>query len=291
MRPRFSLRSICSTPIARIFTLMVLALSISSLTACKPKYPKCRRDKHCNQELGEKCVDKVCQNCYEDADCKGKGPEGQDWACVENRCAEGTAGMSSGDGPGALGSPCTGSGECNQGLVCIGGKCSNCLSDGDCGAGSTCNPGTGMCEAGGECACQTDDQCAMDEICDNCACVFSGSTGTGDNPCDLRAVYFNFDSPRLSTEAQSALQSAAQCIAQQKRAVHLEAHADPRGTVEYNILLTDKRGQSVKSFLVNLGVGQENLNVVAKGSMEATGTDESGWSQDRRVEFVWQANN
>lgn len=286
MRSRFSFRSFFSSSNIQAAALGLLGLAAVAMTACKPEYPACRRDKHCNAELGEKCIDKVCQNCWEDADCAGKGPNGENQVCVENRCADDPNANSA--APGGLGSPCASSGECNAGLVCIGGVCSNCLSDGDCGAGSVCNLNTGMCESGGSCACQTDDECAMDEICDNCACVFSGNTGTGDDPCNLRAVFFDFDSPRLTPEAQSALQTAAQCISQQQRAVHLEAHADPRGTVEYNILLTDKRGQSVKNFLVNLGVGSEFLNVVAKGSMEATGTDESGWSQDRRVEFVWQ---
>lgn len=291
MRSRFLFRSLLSPLTARPLGMAALAALALSTTACKPDHPKCKRDKHCHQEIGEKCVDGVCQSCWSDADCAGKGKDGEDLACVENRCAEGTtpgAGGTAGGGAGAIGAPCASSGECNQGLVCIGGKCANCLADGDCGAGQTCNLNTGLCEASGECACQSDDQCAMDEVCENCACVFSGQKGSGDDPCSLSAVFFDFDSPRLNPEAQSKLQAAAQCIAQQKRAVHLEAHADPRGTVEYNILLTDKRGQSVKAFLSNLGVGSEYLNVVAKGSMEATGTDESGWSQDRRVEFVWK---
>jgi peptidoglycan-associated lipoprotein len=36
--------------------------------------------------------------------------------------------------------------------------------------------------------------------------------------------------------------------------VILEAHADSRGTEEYNIMLTDKRGNNVKEFLQQLGV-------------------------------------
>ena len=73
----------------------------------------------------------------------------------------------------------------------------------------------------------------------------------------------------------------------QGRLVYLEAHADPRGTEEYNIMLTDKRGQSVKKFLTDLGVDGQNLQVVSKGALEATGTNESEWQQDRRVEFIW----
>jgi peptidoglycan-associated lipoprotein len=70
--------------------------------------------------------------------------------------------------------------------------------------------------------------------------------------------------------------------------VYLEAHADARGTEEYNILLTDRRGQGVKKFLSDLGVPAENMQVISKGSLEASGNDEAGFANDRRVQFIWQ---
>ena len=69
--------------------------------------------------------------------------------------------------------------------------------------------------------------------------------------------------------------------------MYLEAHADQRGTEEYNIMLTDKRGNTVKKFLEDLGVTGDNMQVVSKGDLEATGTDEASMQKDRRVEFVW----
>ena len=36
--------------------------------------------------------------------------------------------------------------------------------------------------------------------------------------------------------------------------VQIEGHSDERGTPEYNIALSQKRAQSVKSYLLNLGV-------------------------------------
>ena len=52
-------------------------------------------------------------------------------------------------------------------------------------------------------------------------------------------------------------------------------------------MLTDKRGQGVKRFLEDLGVPGENMQVISKGSLESSGGDESTWSKDRRVEFVF----
>jgi peptidoglycan-associated lipoprotein len=131
----------------------------------------------------------------------------------------------------------------------------------------------------------------MDEICDAGMCVFSGDYDSADgasDPCNLGAVYFGFNSPTLSSETQDALKTAAECIKNQPGMYILEAHADPRGTEEYNIMLTDRRGQSVKEFLGTLGVGPDKLQVISKGSLEATGTDEGSMKNDRRVEFIAQ---
>jgi peptidoglycan-associated lipoprotein len=234
-------------------------------------------------------VDKVCQNCVTDADCTGKGPNGENLACVEFRCDENTP-AGAGGGAGAQGSPCADTVECANGLVCKAGICDYCAADTECPAG-LCDLNTGMCSTGpadgGQCT--SDDQCAMDEICDGGMCVFAGDyKGDGEVLCDLQAVFFGFDSPTIPPEGQEQLKAAAQCIAQQGRMVYLEAHADPRGTEEYNILLTDKRGQGVKTFLVDLGVPADSMQVISKGSMEAQGSDESSWAKDRRVEFIWQ---
>lgn len=255
------------------------------LGGCKPDYPECKKDKHCKTEDGEKCVDGMCQNCTTDEDCQGKGPDGANWVCHEFRCSDPAVVGEAG----GLGTPCTQTTDCSGGLVCKQGLCSQCAEDFECEPG-TCDLSTGLCsssEDGGG-SCQTDDDCSMDEICDNGTCVFSGvEPGPGGSPCDLTAVYFGFDSPKLDGEMADKLKQAADCISQQNRLVYLEAHADPRGSEEYNIMLTDKRGQSVKKFLSDLGVAAENMQVISKGSLEATGTDEASWANDRRVEFIW----
>ena len=59
----------------------------------------------------------------------------------------------------------------------------------------------------------------MDEICDNGTCVFSGIEPSGDNPCGIDAVYFDFDSPKITGEAQGKLDQIAQCLIDQNRLV------------------------------------------------------------------------
>ncbi|MCX4241122.1 OmpA family protein [Paraliomyxa miuraensis] len=270
------------------FALLALPLMMASAISCKPDYPQCKKDKHCKVDLGEKCVDGSCQNCTTDADCTGKGPGGTNWVCHEFRCTDPAAVPADGaGGPGSLGSPCTQTIDCSGGLVCTAGKCSQCTDDIECNGG-TCDLATGTCMvAGGGGSCTTDDQCAMDEICDGGMCVFSDIGSGGANPCGLDAVYFGFDSPKIEDDAAQQLRDVAECLKNNGGLVYLEAHADTRGTEEYNIMLTDKRGQTVKKFLEDLGVTGENMQVISKGSLEATGTDEAGMKQDRRVEFVF----
>lgn len=269
-----------------------LGLGVLSCSACKPPvYPACKKDKHCNVDLDEKCVDKQCQNCKADADCATKGPGGTAWRCIDFRCQDPKL-AGGGGGIDGVGQPCVQSIECSNGLVCKAGACAACAEDFDCQPG-TCDIGTGRCIAAGAggagSQCQTDDQCAMDEICDNGYCTFSGAYGGGTNPCpDVPKIYFGFDSPNPEPADVEKLKALAECLKTNNAQLILEAHADSRGTEEYNIMLTDKRGMTVKEFLQNLGVDPSRMTVVSKGDLEATGTDEAGMREDRRVEFIYQ---
>jgi peptidoglycan-associated lipoprotein len=272
--------------------LLALGLGFVALgsAACKPPaYPACKKDKHCNVDLDEKCVDKQCQNCKTDADCATKGPNGTPWKCAEFRCQDpALAGAGGGEGVGA---PCQQTIECTNGLVCKAGACAACSEDFDCQPG-TCDIGSGRCNAAGTPGaggCQTDDQCAMDEICNMGTCEFSGAMGGGTNPCpDVPKIYFGFDNPNPEPADQEKLKALAECLKSNQAQLILEAHADSRGTEEYNIMLTDKRGVTVKEYLQNLGIDASRMTVVSKGDLEATGTDEGGMKEDRRVDFIYQ---
>ena len=224
--------------LTRLSFLGVLALGLSTvaLTGCKkPEYPACKKNKHCNQEMGEKCVDGTCQNCVDNSECAGKGPNGEDYLCSEFRCVDPSEAIAGGSGQG---SPCTSSLDCTGGLVCKAGVCDFCAEDMDCPAG-TCDLGTGLCSdgmPGAPGSCTTDDECAIDEICDGGMCIFSGDYGgDGEVLCELAAVFFGFDSPQLTPETQEKLKAAAECIASQGRLVYLEAHADPLVSLDVDV--------------------------------------------------------
>lgn len=102
-------------------------------------------------------------------------------------------------------------------------------------------------------------------------------------------IYFDFDSSALSPVAQSVLSGKADYLRDNPGTqVIIEGHCDERGTPEYNLALGDRRAESAKSFLINLGVDPSRLTTVSYGEENpvATGTDEDAWSQNRRAKFL-----
>ena len=215
---------------------------------CGPTYPKCDKDKDCHEK--EFCVNGQCQMCRDDKDCK----EGE--GCNKGRCEpKQTA--------------CTDDSACPSGQSCIGGVCKPCASDNECGEGGKCNQG--RCQrkpagAGGD----------RDSL----------TQGKG---CNLEPVYFDFNEYALSTEATASIDKNADCIKQTggSKTVLLTGRTDPRGTEEYNLALSDHRAQSVKDRMGRMGIDNARLRTVARGELDASGADETGWAKDRRVDVNW----
>ncbi|HUS32373.1 MAG TPA: OmpA family protein [Kofleriaceae bacterium] len=104
---------------------------------------------------------------------------------------------------------------------------------------------------------------------------------------------FDYDKAELSPEDRAVLDQLATCLttgALKGKGVSLVGRADPRGTEEYNLGLGSQRAGSVSTYLTRLGVAQTQLNVTTRGALDATGTDESGWQKDRRVDITLAAN-
>lgn len=248
----------------RKLTGLTLLLGGLLLTGCPPKYPACNNDKDCNrdQDRHEFCVNQLCQQCRDSNDCK----EGQ--SCNQGRCE-------------AIPGWCKDNSACEAGQVCIGNKCQSCTSDDQCGAGGKCGH-SGRCLQPGQC--DDDADCGPDQSCQSGTCVAKETQPS----CQLETVYFDFNESVLSTEASSTIDRDLACIRQNNRPVRLVGHADPRGTEEYNMALSEKRAMSVRDRLVRLGLQAGQINTVGKGELDATGTDEESWSKDRRVDFEWR---
>jgi peptidoglycan-associated lipoprotein len=70
--------------------------------------------------------------------------------------------------------------------------------------------------------------------------------------------------------------------------VLIEGHCDERGTLAYNLVLGERRAQSVKRYLQELGVPPSQLQIVSYGKERPFCTEhrETCWQQNRRGHFV-----
>lgn len=232
---------------ARPLWALALAAGLAGLAGCAPTYPKCNGDNDCKSH-NEFCVNGQCQQCRDAKDCK----PGQ--ACNQGRCE-------------AAKTSCTEDGQCPAGQSCIDGQCRPCTSDSECGPDGKCS--NGRCER------------AMSSRPET-------SRPSGGESCTLDPIYFDFNEYVLTSEATSTIDRDVECLKKNpQKPVSLVGHADPRGTEEFNLALSDRRAQSVKERLQRVGIAPARLKTVARGKMDANGSDETGWAKDRRVEFQW----
>ncbi len=111
------------------------------------------------------------------------------------------------------------------------------------------------------------------------------------SPLYQRVIYFEFDSSEVRAADRELLTNHATYMAQNANVrVVLEGHADERGSREYNIGLGDRRAQAVRRMLELQGVGAQQISTVSYGEEKPAvdGHDESAWSQNRRVELIYQ---
>ena len=100
---------------------------------------------------------------------------------------------------------------------------------------------------------------------------------------------FDFDSARIRQGDAPVLDKLAQCFtggALAGRNMRLVGHADPRGDEEYNLVLGGRRSDAVKTYLVRAGLKDSQAQTTSRGEMDAEGTDEASWANDRRVDVV-----
>jgi peptidoglycan-associated lipoprotein len=178
--------------------------------------------------------------------------------------------------------------DCHQGEYCVNGMCQQCRGDADCPAGQHCSSGACQPIPG---YCESSSDCGPGQECVNNQCVNQSQSVQPPAPpetisgqCTLDSVYFDFDSSTLDQASRDKLSAAASCIKTKNlKSVHMTGLTDPRGTEEYNLALGDRRAQSAKKYLESLGVS--GLSASSMGEELATGTDDSSWSRDRRVDF------
>jgi len=104
-------------------------------------------------------------------------------------------------------------------------------------------------------------------------------------------VLFEADNNDISTETENSLNEHAEALKNNPGTrVVLEGYSDSTGREDYNLELSEYRAQSVRDYLVNLGVSENKISIVPKGGTErfAEGTTPEALASNRRVRIIYE---
>lgn len=277
------------------FASLSLLVSLFLIGCAGPKFPNCEKNEHCKTNLEGQAVDFVCYNktcveCSNDEHCADRGPNMQcnmetmrceekpecmtnedcasinpDYVCRAEKCVP----------------ECSEDSDCDEGQSCSDQRCvaySSCTQDIDCGPGMKCVDGT----------CFEKEQDPWQNVSAQCQPFDKSAAVPGEVKTSV--IRFDFNESNIRPDMRSIMDQNAQCLKQQGGTVELviEGHCDERGTQEYNLALGERRAETVKDYLVRMGVDSSRIRIVSKGENEpmCRSNTESCWAKNRRAEFI-----
>ena len=98
-------------------------------------------------------------------------------------------------------------------------------------------------------------------------------------------VYFETNKHNINSAAAFTLEAQANWLNSTPGfQIIIEGHCDERGTREYNLALGERRANSVKEFLVSLGVEPGRITTISYGKERpaADGSTSESWAENRR---------
>lgn len=107
-----------------------------------------------------------------------------------------------------------------------------------------------------------------------------------------KSVYFDYDSYAVKDQYRSMVDANGKFLnANRARKVIVQGNTDERGGSEYNLALGQKRAEAVRRQLALVGVPESQIEAVSLGKEKprSTGHDEAAWAENRRADFVYQA--
>ncbi len=105
----------------------------------------------------------------------------------------------------------------------------------------------------------------------------------------LHPIYFDYDRFNIRHDMQSVMEENARILLDHPDAkIEIQGNCDDRGTNEYNLALGERRTNSAKAYLVNLGVSPDRIDSVSFGEERPLDPEqnEEAWSKNRRDDFV-----
>jgi outer membrane protein OmpA-like peptidoglycan-associated protein len=134
------------------------------------------------------------------------------------------------------------------------------------------------------------EQAAMEYKMVDAAAMAKGLAGAGHIA--LYGIQFDTDKADIKDASRPTLAEIAQLLkGQSNLALAIVGHTDNQGTLEYNMELSNRRAQAVRTALINeYGVGPTRLSAWGAGFLApvASNSTEEGRAQNRRVELVAQ---
>lgn len=105
----------------------------------------------------------------------------------------------------------------------------------------------------------------------------------------LGDVYFDFDQADLRENDRASLVRNGEALTKfDFLVVTIEGHADERGTIEYNLALSDRRARVAYDYLISIGIDPGRIKAVAYGKEipVCTESNEDCWQRNRRAHFA-----
>ena len=104
-----------------------------------------------------------------------------------------------------------------------------------------------------------------------------------------QTVYFDFNKATIKPVSFPLLNEVGQALKDNPRIrVRVEGHTDSRGNDGYNLKLSQRRAESVRTFLISAGVAPDRMEARGFGETVpiADNRTDAGRGQNRRVEFI-----
>jgi len=104
-------------------------------------------------------------------------------------------------------------------------------------------------------------------------------------------VYFSYNSSEITQEMRNIIDKHMYFLKKHTDIkVILEGHTDERGSNTYNVVLGEKRAQSIKDVLLQAGVPDTQVEIISYGELRplSAGGNEESWAKDRRAVFTYQ---
>jgi outer membrane protein OmpA-like peptidoglycan-associated protein len=106
-------------------------------------------------------------------------------------------------------------------------------------------------------------------------------------------ITFNFNSAELTHDAQATLDRIAVALHNPSNRTldyRIEGHTDATGSVAYNQVLSQRRAESVRKYMITMGISEERLTAVGFGKTRPLPNPPAASPYapvNRRVQFSW----